>query len=107
MDSDQVIDLNSTLYAMQIIFYTLLICSESYLGNHVNGKNIALSFVRALPRTLTISENPVTDGNTLMGFKLSMQHTHFIYLFIWPQNKACRILVPGSGIESVHPAVKV
>ena len=25
MDSDQVIDLNSTLYAMQIIFYTLLI----------------------------------------------------------------------------------
>ena len=87
---------------MQIIFYTFLICSESYLGNHVNGKNTALSFVRVLPRTLTISESPVTDGNSLMGFKLSTQHTHFIYLFIWPQNKACRILVPGPGIESVH-----
>ena len=63
--------------------------------------------MRALPTIATISENPITDSNILMGFKLPVQHTYFIHLFIWLQSKACWILVLRPGIEHVRPAVEV
>ena len=57
--------------------------------------------------TLTTMDFLLDPGRGGAGISHSSTHLRIMFFFFWPRRVACRILVPGPGIEPMPPALGV